>query len=102
MAKNLFAVLMVLALASLVSAKSEKIERGKYLAEEIGKCQDCHTPRLPSGEFDTSRWMRGSTLNIQPITEIPKWHKEAPSITPSGKIWERFKKEGMINYLITG
>jgi mono/diheme cytochrome c family protein len=34
-------------------------ERGKYLVESMGACGDCHTPRLPTGAFDTSKTLAG-------------------------------------------
>lgn len=34
-------------------------ERGQYLVESLGACGDCHTPRLSSGAFDTSKALSG-------------------------------------------
>src|SRR5579859_560632 len=69
-----FAVLTLLA-ASAFAQDAKSVEWGKYLVTEIGKCQDCHTPRTAEGKFDESKWMKGSVLNLQPITPINKWHK---------------------------
>ena len=46
-------LLLVLVFASAcLFAASDGVERGKYLVEEIGKYQDCHTPRGAYGQFD--------------------------------------------------
>ena len=80
----------------------EKIETGRYLVEEVGKCQECHTPRLESGELDRTKWLEGSVLNFTPIKPIEGWHKTSPGLTPDGRLWDRWKEEGIRNYLLTG
>nr|MCU0246549.1 hypothetical protein [Bryobacter sp.] len=60
---------------------SEKAERGRYLAEEIGKCQECHSPKLETGELDKARWMKGAVLDFAPLKEVKGWHKTAPDLT---------------------
>ncbi|MBK5257419.1 MAG: hypothetical protein JJE39_15440, partial [Vicinamibacteria bacterium] len=47
-----------------------KLERGKYLVEEVGRCQECHSPTLPDGSFDRANWMKGATLVGIPATPI--------------------------------
>jgi mono/diheme cytochrome c family protein len=84
------------------SCAAADVERGRYLAEEVAQCQQCHTPRLETGEFDKSKWMKGATLNIQPIQPIKDWHKSAPDITPNGRLWNTWKEEGLLKYLETG
>ncbi len=83
-------------------AASEKAARGKYLVEEVAKCQDCHTPRLEKGEFDTSKWLQGTVLGFQPLNEVAGWHKASPNITPTGNLWKRWGEAGLVNYLKTG
>lgn len=90
----------LLLLPGLVGAAD--VERGRYLVEEVGKCQECHTPRLETGELDKARWMRGATLNIQPIQPVKDWHKTAPDLTPLGRLWNTWKEDGILNYLKTG
>ncbi len=36
-------------------------QRGKYLVEHVIACPDCHTPRLPTGALDMSKYMAGTT-----------------------------------------
>lgn len=85
------------------SPLSKKAAWGKYLAEEVAKCHDCHTPSTASGELDKAKYMKGKTMEVQPIGEILRWHKTSPDITPSGKLWAKWGGEEAIRkYLITG
>jgi hypothetical protein len=34
-------------------------QRGQYLVDVLIGCKDCHTPRLPNGQLDMSRYMAG-------------------------------------------
>ena len=57
-----------------------EIERGRYLAEEIGKCGECHTPRKSTGELDGAAWMRGAPIWIRPVAKTPNWADRAPAL----------------------
>lgn len=35
-------------------------DRGRYLAEALGHCAECHTPRTALGGLDRSQWMEGA------------------------------------------
>lgn len=82
--------------------KETRLERGKYLAEEVGRCQECHTPKLEDGSFDKSQWMKGATLVGIPAKPIEDWHQKAPDITSTSKLWENWKYEGFVKFLQTG
>ena len=92
----------VLAVAACASAQSDKAARGKYLVEEVARCQECHTPKLADGAFDQEKWLKGMVLPVQPIEPIKGWHKTSPDLTPSGRLWSRWKEAGLLNYLKTG
>ena len=92
----------VLAVAACASAQSDKAARGKYLVEEVARCQECHTPKLADGTFDQEKWLKGMVLPVQPIEPIKGWHKTSPDLTPSGRLWSRWKEAGLLNYLKTG
>jgi len=92
----------VLTLTAGASAQNKGVEWGKYLTVEVGKCQDCHTPRTPEGKLDESKWMKGAGLNIQPIEPVKKWHKDAPDITPSGKLWAKWGEEALVKFMTEG
>jgi mono/diheme cytochrome c family protein len=81
---------------------ADLVERGKYLVEEVGKCQDCHTPRQADGQLDKSQWLKGTVLDFQPIKPVPGWHKASPDLTPSGRLWERWGEKGLVGFLTTG
>lgn len=83
-------------------ADADKLARGKYLTEEIGKCQDCHTPRSETGELDKTKWLKGADLGFQPIKEIKGWHTKAPDLTGASRLFQRWGDDGMVKFLVTG
>lgn len=90
-------------LAGTVSFAGEKeVAYGKYLLEEVAKCQECHTPKTATGELDKSKWLKGATLDFQPVTPIERWHKTSPDITPSSRLWQRWGEKAVLEYLQTG
>lgn len=46
-------------------------DRGQYLVERVGMCQDCHTPRDAQGQFDRAHWLQGAPLPFQPTVPMP-------------------------------
>ncbi|MSV29170.1 MAG: c-type cytochrome [Bryobacterales bacterium] len=93
---------LLLAASVALCFASAKSDRGKYLVEEVARCQECHTPKLPDGSFDKTKWLKGAVLNIQPLEPIKGWHKTSPDLNPGSRLWERWKEEGMLNYFKTG
>ena len=87
---------------TLFAADSPDAARGKYLVEEVGKCQECHTPRLESGELDKTKWLKGATLDFQPMHEVKGWHKKSPDLTSTSTLFQRWKVEGLVKFLETG
>ena len=83
-------------------AQSDKLDRGKYLVEEIGRCQECHTPKLADGQFDRTKWLKGAVQNIQPIEPIKDWHKTSPDLTAASRLWQRWGEAGVLKFLTTG
>ncbi|MEZ5351183.1 MAG: c-type cytochrome [Bryobacteraceae bacterium] len=80
-----------------------KLDRGRYLAVEVGKCADCHTPKTEAGELDKEKWFKGKVMEYQPIEPIADWHKTSPDITPAGRLWGRWGGEAaLVKYLMTG
>ena len=55
------------------TAATKRIARGKYLVEDAGACQDCHTPRTAQGELDPTKWLQGAVVDFKPIQPIPCW-----------------------------
>ncbi len=83
-------------------AGEKEIAYGKYLLEEVSKCQECHTPKTETGELDKSKWLKGATLDFQPVTPVERWHKTSPDITPAGRLWQRWGEKALLEYLQTG
>jgi len=83
-------------------SQSDTLARGKYLVEEVARCQECHTPRLADGKFDDTKWLKGATLKTQPIEEMKGWHKTSPDLTSTSRLWERWKDQGILKFLTTG
>jgi mono/diheme cytochrome c family protein len=59
---------------------AQQLPRGKYLVENVGMCQDCHTPRDERGEFDRSKWLQGARMDAQPSHPVPNWNSDVPGI----------------------
>lgn len=75
----------------LTVASSEKIERGRYLAEALGHCGECHTPRNALGGLQLSAWLGGAPT--------PDGKGKVPNITPAALDWI----EGdIVEYLTSG
>ena len=91
----------VAALTFTVAAQDAKIQRGKYLAEEVARCQECHTPRTETNDFDKTKWMKGATLVAAPSTPIQGWHQKSPDITSTSALWQRWGDAGVVGFLET-
>jgi len=101
--KTAFALPLAIALCiPAFAADAAKIERGKYLVEEVAKCQMCHTPRLENGELDKEKWMKGAVLDFQPMKEVKGWHKTSPDLTPGSRLWSRWGEATILKYFMTG
>src|SRR5260370_10144400 len=98
---TLIAISLVFAAHGL--AQPDKVARGKYLVEEVARCQECHTPKLADGQFDKDKWLKGATLNVQPIDAVKGWHKTSPDLTASGRLWQgRWGQAALVKLLSTG
>ena len=94
---------VALALVAVVAFGQEvKVARGKYLVEEVAKCQDCHTPKMDNGSYIKSSWMKGATIAVMPANPVTGWHAAAPDITANSAVWKRWGDDGMIAFLETG
>jgi mono/diheme cytochrome c family protein len=96
------AILSSVSYTRLACAQDDKVARGKYLVEEVAKCQDCHTPKMDNGNYIKSMWMKGATLNLAPAAPVPGWHSAAPDVTSNSALWKRWGDDGMIAFFMTG
>jgi mono/diheme cytochrome c family protein len=86
-----------------VFGQDEKVARGKYLVEEVARCQDCHTPHLViTGDLVKSAWLKGATIDYVPVTQPPNWRTKTPDITSTSPLWARWSEDGMVKFLETG
>ena len=77
-----FAFFISIALmAAPAFGQDQKAQRGKYLVEEVARCQECHTPKTDAGDLDTAKMLKGAKLNVAPIATIQRGAKsgEVPS-----------------------
>jgi len=62
------------------AATSGDVARGKYLAENVAMCVQCHTPRNGDGSLDRSRLLQGAPVIWSPANGDPNWPLIAPRI----------------------
>jgi mono/diheme cytochrome c family protein len=62
------------------AATKGDIDRGRYLVEDIGMCEECHTPRDDSGNLDESRRLQGAAIWIVPVHPDTNWAMRAPAL----------------------
>lgn len=65
--------------------------RGRYLAEALAHCGECHTPRNALGGLDRGRWLAGGPN--------PAGEGRIPNITPGGLTWS---DDEVLTYLTDG
>jgi len=65
-----------------VSAPAAKgdVDRGRYLVEDVGMCEECHTPRDDQGNLDESRRLQGAAIWIVPVHPDTNWAMRAPAL----------------------
>lgn len=80
----------------------QKVERGRYLVQQVARCHDCHTPRLDNGDYVKSQMMKGTTLSWTPVTPLPNWRAKTPDVTANSAVMKRWGADGMIKFLETG
>jgi mono/diheme cytochrome c family protein len=61
-------------------AQQSQIEHGRYLVEDVGMCQECHTPRHADGQLDKARWLQGAPIWIVPVHPMTNWANRAPAL----------------------
>lgn len=73
------------------------VERGRYLADHVALCGDCHTPRNFLGVPNHSLYMAGASEKIGPLGEA------VPNITPDKETGiGDWKREEIAELLISG
>jgi len=62
------------------AGKNGDVERGRYLAEEVARCYECHTPRDARGDLRRDEWLQGAPIWIEPVQPNPNWAERAPAL----------------------
>ena len=93
--------LALVAMTMPMFGQDTKVARGKYLVEEVARCQECHTPRTETGDFNKSQWLKGATLIGVPSAPVAGWHQKSPDITSTSTLWERWGQDGFAKFLET-
>lgn len=70
---------------------TEAEQRGRYIAEALAHCGECHTPRNVLGGLDRSRWLAGAPN--------PVGQGKIPNLTPAVLKWS---EADIVSYLTTG
>jgi mono/diheme cytochrome c family protein len=70
---------------------TEDETRGRYLAEALGHCGECHTPRGPLGGLDMARWLGGAPN--------PTGKGNITNITPAKLDWST---SDLVEYFTSG
>jgi len=76
-------VIALLVLAWGVDKKTgsdAKLDRGKYLVENVGLCGDCHSPHDQKGEPIAGQKLQGAVLPFEPKVPMPVWAGKAPAL----------------------
>ena len=68
-----------------------QVARGRYIAEALAHCGECHTPRNVLGGLDTARWLGGAP--------DPSGKGTIPNITPGKLTWSEAE---IVEYLTSG
>jgi mono/diheme cytochrome c family protein len=97
----ILSAVIVLGAVGLARAQGGDVSHGKYIVEEVARCQECHTPKTDVGEFDKSKWMKGAKLAVAPVATIQGWHATSPDITSTSMLWQRWGDDGFAKFLET-
>lgn len=76
---------------ALATAATPEITRGRYIAEALAHCGECHTPRNALGGLDRARWLGGAPN--------PDGKGTIPNITPGKLMWSEAE---IVEYLTSG
>jgi mono/diheme cytochrome c family protein len=82
----------------IFSLDEADIERGRYLAENVAMCVQCHSPRNAAGELDRQSLFKGARIPVAAPFANQQWALSAPRIAGLPG-WE---EEDFITLLMTG
>jgi len=80
LASALFLIILGTSSAESTASSAASIARGKYLVEQVGMCNDCHTEHNDKGELVKEKYLMGSVLPFKPLVPMPVWADKSVSI----------------------
>lgn len=99
--KIVLAICASAVLPALLGADDASVARGKYLVDDVARCGMCHTLADASGQPDATKYLKGGPLSMQPLQTVERWHKTAPDITSTSRLWQRWGDAGFVKFLET-
>lgn len=75
----------------LAGQQSDQVARGRYLAEGLAHCGECHTPRNAVGGLKRDAWLSGAPN--------PSGKGKIPNITPAALDWS---EADLVEYFTSG
>jgi Cytochrome c len=78
---SIAATVMFCSAGALAQKAPEKaqIEHGRYLVQQVGMCNDCHTPFNDKGPVP-GKELQGTVLPFKPTVPMPAWAPTSPAI----------------------
>jgi mono/diheme cytochrome c family protein len=98
MALAVSSVAVVRAKPSSQVIEKDKLERGRYLVQQVGLCGDCHTPHNEKGEPIADQLLQGASTRFKPTSPVPDWAEYTPPVAG----FPGFTDEQAITFLTTG
>ena len=62
------------------AAAQGDVDRGRYIVENIGMCEECHTPRDANGNLEEAHALQGAPIWITAVHPRTDWANRAPGI----------------------
>ena len=80
LASAVFLVVLGTSSAESAASSSGAVARGKYLVEQFGMCNDCHTEHSEKGELVREKYLKGTILPFKPLAPMPVWADKSTAI----------------------
>jgi mono/diheme cytochrome c family protein len=74
------AALAAAATGAAAQDRAALVKRGDYLVNNIGGCNDCHSPLDATGKIPPGRALTGAQLIFAPTVPLPEWAPVAPPL----------------------
>jgi mono/diheme cytochrome c family protein len=82
----------------VAQSAADKIERGRYLVQQVAMCGECHTPRNEKSEPIPDQTLQGASTFFKPLQPIADWAEYTPPLAG----FPGFTDDQAITFLTTG